>query len=137
MPNAKTRDLTRGPIGRTLFVFALPILGGNVLQSLNGSVNAIWVGRFLGEEELTATANANNIMFFLLGAVFGVGMAATILVGPAMGTKANAQAKRVNVNSAEFFFGVELVIGLHGMPLSGSRLVVKSSWRWSGGGRWE
>src|SRR5690606_8172261 len=80
MPNTGTRDLTQGPIGRTLFVFALPILGGNVLQSLNGSVNAIWVGRFLGEEALTATANANNIMFFLIGAVFGVGMAATILV---------------------------------------------------------
>lgn len=42
------RDLTQGPIGPTLFVFALPILGGNVLQSLNGSVNAVWVGRFLG-----------------------------------------------------------------------------------------
>src|SRR3546814_161465 len=79
MPANASRDLTRGPFGRTLFVFALPILGGNVLQSLNGSVNAIWVGRFLGEEALTATANANNIMFFLIGAVFGVGMAATIL----------------------------------------------------------
>src|SRR5690554_5428091 len=87
MPNAGTRDLTQGPIARTLFVFALPIMAGNVLQSLNGSVNAIWVGRFLGEEALTATANANNIMFFLIGAVFGVGMAATILVGQAMGSK--------------------------------------------------
>src|SRR3546814_18327399 len=95
MPNAKTRDLTRGPIGRTLFVFALPILGGNVLQSLNGSVNAIWVGRFLGEEALTATATANNIMFFLIGAVFGVGMAAPILVGQSLGTKDTETAKPV------------------------------------------
>ena len=67
------RDLTQGPLGRTLFVFALPVLGGNVLQSLNGSVNAVWVGRFLGEEALTAianaNANANNIMFLLLGGV--------------------------------------------------------------------
>ena len=67
------RNLTEGPIARTLFVFALPILGGNVLQSLNGSVNAIWVGRFLGEEALGAIANANNIMFLLLGGVFGFG----------------------------------------------------------------
>src|SRR3546814_15285888 len=78
------RNLTEGPIARTLFVFALPILGGNVLQSLNGSVNAIWVGRFLGEEALGAIANANNIMFLLLGGVFGFGMASTILVGQAM-----------------------------------------------------
>ena len=46
------RDLTRGPIGTTLLAFALPTLGSNVLQSLNGSINAIWVGRFLGETAL-------------------------------------------------------------------------------------
>ena len=50
------RDLTRGPIGKTLLVFALPILAGNVLQSLNGSVSAIWVGRYLGEAALALTA---------------------------------------------------------------------------------
>jgi Na+-driven multidrug efflux pump len=79
--------LTEGAIGKTLVKFALPILAGNVLQSLNGSVNAIWVGHGLGEAALAATSNANTILFFLLGAVFGVGMAATILVGQAMGAR--------------------------------------------------
>ncbi len=37
-------SLTQGSISRGL-MFALPVLG-NVLQSLNGSVNSIWVGRF-------------------------------------------------------------------------------------------
>lgn len=112
------RNLTEGPIGRTLFVFALPILAGNVLQSLNGSVNAVWVGRFLGEQALTATANANNILFFLIGAVFGVGMAATILVGQAMGKHDLAQAKRVIGTSATFFIGVSLVIAILGLQLA-------------------
>ena len=123
MRNQSKQDLTQGPIGSTLFVFALPILAGNVLQSLNGSVNAVWVGRFLGEQALTATANANNIMFFLIGAVFGVGMAATILVGQAMGAKDPAQAKRVIGTSVTFFFGVSLVIALAGLPLSRHILV--------------
>ena len=79
------RALTEGAIGKTLFFFALPILAGNVLQSLNGSVNAIWVGHGLGEAALAATSNANTILFFLLGAVFGVGMASTILVGQSIG----------------------------------------------------
>ena len=109
-----TRDLTRGPIGTTLLAFALPILAGNVLQSLNGSINAIWIGRFLGEEALAAAANANNIMFFLLGAVFGVGMAATILVGQAMGRHDPAGAKRVIGTATTFFLGVSvLVVWLH------------------------
>ena len=58
-------DLTSGPIGRTLLAFALPTLGANILQSLNGSINTIWVGRFLGEGAVAATANANTIMFLM------------------------------------------------------------------------
>jgi len=112
------RDLTQGPIAPTLFLFALPILGGNVLQSLNGSVNAIWVGRFLGEEALAAVANANNILFFLLGAVFGVGMAATILVGQAMGRQDLAGARRVIGTSATFFIAVSLMVAALGLPFS-------------------
>ena len=36
------RDLTVGPIGKTLLAFALPTLISSILQSLNGTVNAIW-----------------------------------------------------------------------------------------------
>ncbi len=113
-----TRDLTRGPIVSTLFIFSLPILAGNVLQSLNGSINAMWIGRFLGEAALTATANANNVMFALIGMIFGVGMAATILVGQAMGAHDLQQAKRVLGTSATFFGVVSAVIAAIGWPLS-------------------
>ena len=81
----RQRDLTVGPIGRTLIAFALPTLASNILQSLNGSINSIWVGRFLGEGALAATSNANIIMFLMFSAVFGFGMAATILVGQSVG----------------------------------------------------
>ena len=116
--HAPTRDLTQGPIVSTLLVFSLPILAGNVLQSLNGSVNAMWVGKYLGEAALTATANANNIMFLLIGLIFGVGMAATILVAQSMGAKNLAQARTVIGSSATFFGVVSLVIAIIGYPLS-------------------
>ena len=116
--HAPTRDLTQGPIVSTLLVFSLPILAGNVLQSLNGSVNAMWVGKYLGEAALTATANANNIMFLLIGLIFGVGMAATILVAQNMGAKNLAQARTVIGSSATFFGVVSLVIAIIGYPLS-------------------
>ena len=121
------RDLTQGPIARTLFVFALPILGGNVLQSLNGSVNAVWVGRFLGEEALTAIANANNIMFLLLGGVFGFGMASTILVGQAMGRKDLPGARKVIGTAATFFLSISLALAAIGLPLSRHVLVWMST----------
>lgn len=115
---APTRDLTRGPIARTLLVFSLPILAGNVLQSLNGSVNAVWVGGHLGEAALTATANANNVMFALIGAIFGISMATNILVAQAMGARRLGQAKRVLGSSATFFGAVSLLIASLGVPLS-------------------
>jgi len=116
MPRAA--NLTEGPIGRNLLLFALPILAGNMAQSLNGSVNAVWVGRFLGESALTATANANNIMFFLIGSVFGIGMAATILIGQAIGRNDLVQARRVMGTSATFFVSISILIAVFGWWLS-------------------
>ena len=110
----RTINLTEGPIGQNLLLFALPILAGNMAQSLNGSVNAVWVGRFLGESALTATANANNIMFFLIGSVFGIGMAATILIGQAIGRHDLVQARRVMGTSATFFVSISVLIAVFG-----------------------
>src|SRR5436309_13591282 len=100
---AKINPLTEGPIARALFFFTLPILASNVLQSLNGSVNAIWVGHYLGEAALTATSNANTILFFLIALVFGVAMASALLIGQSVGARNLEQAKRVVGNGAAFF----------------------------------
>jgi putative MATE family efflux protein len=97
------RDLTTGPIGKTLFFFSLPLLGTNVLQSLNASINAIWVSHVLGEAALTATSNANIILMFLLGAVFGVSMAANLLIAQSVGAGDLDMAKRVVGASLIFF----------------------------------
>jgi Na+-driven multidrug efflux pump len=51
-------SLTEGSIPRALLAFSLPMLFGNVLQSVNGSVNAVWVGRYLGEAEAVAAPTA-------------------------------------------------------------------------------
>jgi putative MATE family efflux protein len=115
--------LTEGAIGKTLLKFVLPILAGNVLQSLNGSVNAIWVGHGLGEAALAATSNANTILFFLIGAVFGVGMSATILVGQSVGARNIERAKRVIGTSAVFFVGLSVLIAVLG--LSGAELLMR------------
>ncbi len=87
-------DLTAGAIPTTMILFALPTLASSVLQSLNGSINAVWVGRFLGEDALAATTNGNLVMFLLVSFVFGFGMAATILIGQAMGRRTPREARR-------------------------------------------
>jgi len=108
------RDLTQGPIARTLLVFALPTLVSSILQSLNGSINSIWIGRFLGEKALASTFNANFIMFLLMSFVFGFGMASTVLIGQAFGAKNIDQARRVVGTAIGSFLPVAVLIGIIG-----------------------
>jgi putative MATE family efflux protein len=85
-----------------------------VLQSLNGSINAVWVGRFLGEGALAATSNANLVMFMLMSFVFGFGMAATILIGQAFGRRDIEEARRVMGTAIGSFTIVAMAIGVLG-----------------------
>src|SRR5450830_204307 len=113
-PTSSRPDLVNGPIAKTLLMFALPVLGSNILQSLNASVNAIWVGHYLGEAALTATSNANIILFFLLGVVFGISMATTILVGQSIGGRDINRAKRVVGTGATFFATLSILVAAAG-----------------------
>jgi putative MATE family efflux protein len=111
-------DLTQGPIAPTLLAFALPTLGSSVLQSLNGSVNAIWVGNFLGEDALAATTNGNLVMFLLMAFVFGFGMAATILIGQAFGRHDINAARRTMGTSIGTFVALVSLISAVGWILA-------------------
>jgi putative MATE family efflux protein len=99
------RDLTTGPVAKTLLLFALPSLGVNILQSLNHSVNSVWIGRFLGEEALAATSNAGMVMFLMFSTLFGFSMATTILIGQSMG-RGDAESVRRIIGSATGMFAL-------------------------------
>jgi putative MATE family efflux protein len=111
-------DLTRGAIAPTLLRFAVPTLLANVLQSLNGTINAIWVGRFLGEGALAATSNANLVMFLMFSLGFGFGMATTILVGQAMGARDIVAARRALGTTMGLFAIVSVAVALLGWAVS-------------------
>jgi putative MATE family efflux protein len=120
-------SLTEGSIPAGLFRFTLPILFANILQSLNGSVNSVWVGRYLGEAALTATSNANTVMFLLIGAAFGVALAATILIGQCIGAGNIVETKRVVGTSATFFAAISVAMALAGLVLCRPLLIAMST----------
>jgi putative MATE family efflux protein len=108
------RDLTIGPVTTTLFLFALPSLGVNILHSLNGSINSIWIGRFLGEEALAASANAGFIIFLMFATLFGFSMATTILIGQYMGRRDVESVRRTIGSAAGIFALTGLLIAIGG-----------------------
>ncbi|GAA0284574.1 MATE family efflux transporter [Alteraurantiacibacter aestuarii] len=101
-------NLTEGPILRTLMLFSVPALMSNILQSLNGTINSIWVGRLIGEEALAATANANILMFLVSSAAFGFGMAGTVKIGQRYGAR--------DIDGARRTFGT--VVGFCGLLMT-------------------
>jgi len=108
------RDLTQGPIFATLVLFTLPTLVSNVLHSMNGSINSIWVAHFLGEAALAATANANIIMFLMFSVIFGFGMAANVVVGQAFGRGDLATARHAFGSAIGFCLGLTILIAIAG-----------------------
>jgi putative MATE family efflux protein len=107
-------DLTQGPVLQTLLLFAVPTLMSNVLQSLNGTVNSIWVGRLIGEEALAATANANIVMFLVSSLAFGFGMAGTVKIGQRFGARNIEGARRTFGTVAGFSAGLMIAIAALG-----------------------
>ncbi|MXO58118.1 MATE family efflux transporter [Altererythrobacter salegens] len=107
-------DLTQGPVLPTLLMFAVPTLLSNILQSLNGTINSIWVGRLIGEAALAATANANIIMFLVSSLAFGFGMAGTVKIGQRFGARNIAGARRTFGSAVGFSAGLMVAIAAIG-----------------------
>lgn len=107
-------NLTEGPITPVLLMFALPTLGSSVLQSANGSIDAIWIGRLIGENALAATTNGNLVLFLLTAFVFGFGMASTILIGQSIGRGDIAAAREVVGTAIGTFVPIAALIAVAG-----------------------
>ncbi|HEY0276285.1 MAG TPA: MATE family efflux transporter [Paenirhodobacter sp.] len=107
-------NLTTGPIGTVLLFFALPTLGSSVLQSANGSIDAVWVGKLIGENALAATTNGNLVLFLLTAFVFGFGMSSTILIGQSVGRGDIAAAREVVGTAVGTFVPLSALIAVLG-----------------------
>ena len=66
-------DLLRGPILRSLLIFALPILISNIFQQLYNTADVMIVGRFLGPDALAAVGASSAIFDLVIGFALGVG----------------------------------------------------------------
>ena len=75
------KNLTQGPITKTLVFFALPMIGGNMLQQLYNIADTLIVGRFIGSGALAAVGSSYTLMTFLLGLCMGSGAVFSIRYG--------------------------------------------------------
>ncbi|KGT46893.1 MULTISPECIES: MATE family efflux transporter [Acinetobacter] len=86
---------------KSFFVFLLPLIVTNILQSLSGTINTIFVGQMLGVNAIAAVAVFFPILFCLMAFVIGLSAGSTVLVGQAWGAK-NLEKVRCVVGSTLF-----------------------------------
>lgn len=68
------KDLTSGPITKTMAVFAGPMIAGNLLQQFYNIADSFVVGQFVGPDALAAVGSAYTLMTFLTSILIGLCM---------------------------------------------------------------
>jgi len=88
------QDFTEGNIAKQIIDFTLPIMLGNVLMSVYGIINLIWVGRLLGHKAVAAVAASLPIIMLMPAFLIGLGMATNVLIAQAFGRRDTAMLKK-------------------------------------------
>lgn len=68
------RDLTRGPVMRSMLCFAVPMILGDLLQQCYNVADTLIVGQFLGKNALAAVGSSFTLMTFLTSILLGLCM---------------------------------------------------------------
>jgi putative MATE family efflux protein len=79
--------MTQGQPWKKLMIFAVPLLIGNMFQQLYSTVDAIFLGRFVGDNALAAVGSSVPVFFLTLVILMGVGIGAGIMVSQYLGAK--------------------------------------------------
>ena len=96
-----TKDLTSGSITKSLLLFALPMIMGNLLQQFYNIADTMIVGRFLGKNALAAVGSSFTLMTFLTSIIIGLAMGSGVLFSMKFGEKDNRGLRKAS--SSSFF----------------------------------
>ena len=68
------RDLTQGPVTRSMLLFAIPMILGDLLQQCYNIADTLIVGQFVGRDAMAAVGSAFTLMTFLTSILLGLAM---------------------------------------------------------------
>ena len=80
-------DMTKGPVMKSMLLFAVPMVLGNLLQQCYNIADTLIVGRFLGPNALAAVGSSFTLMTFLTSILLGLCMGSGTLFSIRFGEK--------------------------------------------------
>ncbi|HEY0105653.1 MAG TPA: MATE family efflux transporter [Rhizomicrobium sp.] len=109
--------LLEGSITRSLFLLALPIMAGNILQIAYQLVDAFWVGR-LGAAAVAAVSVSMPMVFLLMSLGMGFAIAGATLIAQYVGARNRAMVDHVAGQTMLTVVAVSLMLGLFGFAVA-------------------
>lgn len=80
-------DMTQGAPWKSILLFTVPMLIGNVAQQLYSTVDSVVVGKYIGDNALSAVGSSLPILNMLLVLFIGISTGATIMASQFFGSK--------------------------------------------------
>ncbi len=86
-------DLTKGPVMKSMLLFAVPMILGDLLQQCYNVADTLIVGQFLGSDALAAVGSAFTLMTFLTSILLGLCMGSGAVFSIRFGEKEEDRLK--------------------------------------------
>ena len=80
-------DLSKGPVVKSMLLFAIPMILGDLLQQCYNIADTLIVGRCLGEKALAAVGSSFTLMTFITSIILGLCMGSSALFSIRFGQK--------------------------------------------------
>lgn len=87
----KPTDMTVGKPWKSILIFSIPMIIGNIAQQLYNTADSIIVGRYVGDNALAAVGSAGPLTNLLLVLFIGISVGASIMVSQYVGAKAKEE----------------------------------------------
>ena len=115
-------NMLTGSPGKTLFLFAVPMMIGNLFQQLYNLVDSAVVGKYVGENALAAVGASYSITNVFIAIAIGGGIGSSVIISQYLGA-GNIRKMKTSIYTALFnFLGISLFLGVFGAFFSSPNL---------------
>jgi len=96
---------------RSILLFALPMILGNLFQQFYNIIDSVVVGRFVGEEALASVGASFSITNVFIAIAVGGGIGSSVVVSQFLGAKQTGNMKTAISTTLINFLAIGVILG--------------------------
>lgn len=106
------KDLTKGPVVKSMLLFAIPMILGDLLQQCYNIADTLIVGQFLGKTALAAVGSSFTLMTFITSIILGLCMGSGALFSIRFGQRDKQGLKQDLCTSFFFIAFISILLNI-------------------------